>query len=111
MSYMAVLALVSLPDSLPDEVSERSRYTWNEDGAARGSDRLVDHTSGGRTTRKRVTPCCWALARRGDIFDPDVPNQVGTERPSTPNSAARWPLLRSLAAALNKYEDAPHGVA
>src|SRR3954451_10186925 len=73
MSYMAVLALVSLPDSLPDEVSRRSRYTWNEDGAARESDRLVDRTSGGRTTRKRVAPCCWALARRGDISDPDVP--------------------------------------
>ena len=42
--------------------------------------------------------------RRGGVFDADV-----SRSPSTPNTAARWPLSGP-AAALDKYEDAPHGV-
>jgi hypothetical protein len=30
-------------------------------------------------------------------------------KPRTPNSAARWPYLRGLATAADKYEEAPHG--
>jgi hypothetical protein len=31
-------------------------------------------------------------------------------KPETPNSAARWPYLRGLAAATDKYEERPHDV-
>jgi hypothetical protein len=57
----------------------------------------------------RVAPCCWALVRRGDIFDPDVPELSGRE---TVNAEHRGEVasLSGPAAAVDEYEDAPHGV-
>src|SRR6478609_8302477 len=70
---------------------------------SRASDRPADHASGRETIRERFAPCCWAPDPCGAIFDPDVSR--GRQRRIT---AARWPLSGP-AAAIDKYEDDPHG--
>src|SRR3954449_3746615 len=102
MSYIAVFSLVSVSVSFC-RVSVRSWNTWNEDGPAAKERSARGSHERGRTIRMRVAPCWWRSIAAETSSIQMCRETVHAEHRDEVAS------LSGLAAAVDEYEDAPHG--